>query len=217
MRIVIDVPPKGVPLSGGCEVPVTCSGHLWSEGCLGKYANERGVYVHHHAGSIKYVGKTETQDMCFGKRLRREFTEGGSGGRHIYPKLTALLTPPAIRTYFFTTEAIRGLVANALKGLGYRVLSASDGVAAMNMAQFHAGEIHMLLSDLVMPDVGGRELAAKLKSTAPDLKVVFISGYAGHAAAGKEPELAKEYFLQKPFAMDVLANTVRGVLDGVLP
>ncbi len=111
MRIVIDVPPKDVPLSGGCEVPVTCSGHLWSEGCLGKYANERGVYVHHHAGSIKYVGKTETQDMCFGKRLRREFTEGGSGGRHIYPKLTALLTPPAIRTYFFTTEAIRGLVA----------------------------------------------------------------------------------------------------------
>src|SRR5438046_518320 len=92
--------------------------------------------------------------------------------------------PRGSETILFVEDdaAIRGLVASALKGLGYRVLSASDGAAAMHVAQSHSGEIHLLVSDLVMPAVGGRELAARLKSTVPDLKVVFISGYAGHAA-----------------------------------
>jgi PAS domain S-box-containing protein len=114
-------------------------------------------------------------------------------------------------------EAIRQFVADALNSLGYHVLSAPDGVAAMSVAQSHPGPIHMLLTDLVMPMVGGRELAQRLKGADPDLKVVFVSGYAGHALAEKELELPSVCFLQKPFSMESLANTVRGVLDGLLP
>jgi DNA-binding NtrC family response regulator len=114
-------------------------------------------------------------------------------------------------------EAIRQFVADALNSLGYHVLSAPDGVAAMSVAQSHPGPIHMLLTDLVMPMVGGRELAQRLKGADPNLKVVFVSGYAGHALAEKELELPSVCFLQKPFSMESLANTVRGVLDGLLP
>jgi CheY-like chemotaxis protein len=114
-------------------------------------------------------------------------------------------------------EAIRQFVADALNSLGYHVPSAPDGVAAMSVAQSHPGPIHMLLTDLVMPMVGGRELAQRLKGADPNLKVVFVSGYAGHALAEKELELPSVCFLQKPFSMESLANTVRGVLDGLLP
>jgi CheY-like chemotaxis protein len=113
--------------------------------------------------------------------------------------------------------SVRKLVADTLESLGYRVLSAPDGQVAVSVARSYPGEIHVLLSDFVMPMVGGRELAAELKSITPDLKVVFMSGYAGHTVTEKDLELADVYFLQKPFSMDLLASTVRTVLDGGLP
>jgi PAS domain S-box-containing protein len=113
--------------------------------------------------------------------------------------------------------SVRKLVADTLESLGYRVLSAPDGQVAVSMARSYPGEIHVLLSDFVMPMVGGRELATELKSMTPDLKVVFMSGYAGHTVTEKDLELAGVSFLQKPFSMDLLASTVRTVLDGGLP
>src|SRR5262249_38133335 len=113
--------------------------------------------------------------------------------------------------------AIRKLVVCALESLGYRVLSAADGVAAMSVAQSCSGGIDILLSDLVMPALGGRELAATLQTMVPDLKVIFISGYAGHTVAWKKLELDGACFLQKPFSMESLAHTIRRVLDGSLP
>ncbi len=113
--------------------------------------------------------------------------------------------------------AIRRLVVCALEDLGYHVLSAPDGAAAMSMAQSYSGEIHLLLSDLVMPTMGGRDLAAKLQGAIPSLKAAFISGYAGHAVPDEDLELAGACFIQKPFSMDLLAKTVRRVLDGSLP
>jgi two-component system cell cycle sensor histidine kinase/response regulator CckA len=126
--------------------------------------------------------------------------------------------PRGSETILFAEDdtAIRKLVAHSLRGLGYHVLSAPDGVDAIGMAETYQGPIHLLLSDLVMPTVGGRELAATLRRTAPGLKVLFISGYAGNSAAVKELDLPGVYFLQKPFSMETLARTVRGVLDGSL-
>jgi two-component system, cell cycle sensor histidine kinase and response regulator CckA len=73
------------------------------------------------------------------------------------------------------------------------------------------------LSDIIMPSLGGHELAVRLKADKPELKVVFISGYAGHQLVATELETGGACFLQKPVPMDVLANTIRGVLDGYLP
>ena len=113
--------------------------------------------------------------------------------------------------------AIRGLMAEALNELGYRVLCAADGDAAVEMASSHPGEIHLLLTDVVMPSLGGHEVAAALKACCPELKVILVSGYAGDVLGHNGLESASVFFLQKPFSMESLAHMVRCVLDGVQP
>ena len=109
---------------------------------------------------------------------------------------------------------IRLLAGGVLKRLGYEVLSAPDGRAALEMAQTRPGGIHLLLTDVVMPGMGGPELATRLKNECPPLHVVFMSGYAAHVLSGAELERLGACFMQKPFTMESLARTVRGVLDG---
>jgi two-component system cell cycle sensor histidine kinase/response regulator CckA len=127
--------------------------------------------------------------------------------------------PPGTETILVAEDdpGIRGLIADTLDELGYRVLCAADGDAAVEMASSHPGEIHLLLSDVVMPSLGGHEVAAALKACCPELKVILVSGYAGDVLAHNGLESASVFFLQKPFSMDSLAHTVRCVLDGVLP
>jgi two-component system, cell cycle sensor histidine kinase and response regulator CckA len=114
-------------------------------------------------------------------------------------------------------EAIRTLLYGALQSLGYQVLCASDGQAALQAAESHSGEIHLLVSDLVMPTLGGAELASRLRTARPNVKVIFVSGYAGNMLAEGDLEQTGASFLQKPFSMDRLAHTVRDVLDGGAP
>ena len=111
---------------------------------------------------------------------------------------------------------VQRVVSEYLRGLGYHVLPACDGAAALEMARHHSGAIHLLLSDLVMPRLGGRELAGELRKSLSQVKVIFISGYAGHRVAEKDLELPGTYFLAKPFSMQRLAQIVRQVLDGGL-
>jgi two-component system, cell cycle sensor histidine kinase and response regulator CckA len=110
-------------------------------------------------------------------------------------------------------QGVRMLVTIYLGNLGYKVISAPDGDDALALARSYGGEIHLLLSDLVMPRMGGRALAAELKSIFPLLGVVFMSGYAGHGATAAELDMPDASFLSKPLSLDILAKTVRGVLD----
>lgn len=110
MRLTIDIPDRELAIAKACPVAVAVKGIKWRASCLGGNANETGVYVIHHAGSIIYVGKTGSPSMSFGDRLRREFQEGASGGRHIYPKLAALSVPPAIMVSFIVGKEIDKLV-----------------------------------------------------------------------------------------------------------
>jgi len=111
-------------------------------------------------------------------------------------------------------EGIRTLVSRTLEELGYRVLTAPNGAEAIRVANEHRGGIQLLLTDLVMPVMGGSELATSLRSASPGLKVVFITGHAGHSIVGKDLELTGAGLLQKPFSMNLLAERVRAVLDG---
>ena len=111
-------------------------------------------------------------------------------------------------------EGVRNLLAGYLSNLGYRVLSAADGQAALDLARAHSGAIDLLVSDFVMPRLGGRELALELRKTAPGIRVIFVSGYAGHTAAEQEKDFSGMRFLGKPFSMQDLANTIRDALDG---
>lgn len=110
MRLIVEIPDRQEATSHACPVPLAQRGVRWSESCLGQNAKEAGVYVIHHAGVIEYVGKTDAPTMSYGIRLRREFQETASSGKHNYPKLALLSVPPEIMVSFFPSKAIDSLV-----------------------------------------------------------------------------------------------------------
>jgi nitrogen-specific signal transduction histidine kinase len=108
-------------------------------------------------------------------------------------------------------EGVRRLVSAVLKTNGYEVLDAPNGVSAMAAYEKNGHKIDMVLTDVVMPQMNGLELGKRLAEQAPELKVLYMSGYRDHAIVG-EGESAKP-FLLKPFTPDVLLAKVREVLD----
>ncbi len=110
--------------------------------------------------------------------------------------------------------SVRDLIREALRKCGYQVLEAKNGVEACLVATQQTGFIHLLLTDVVMPAMSGRELAHHLLAIKPDLKVLFMSGYLDDIGVGSDMDERKTAFLQKPFTPEVLARTVRDLLDG---
>jgi PAS domain S-box-containing protein len=114
-------------------------------------------------------------------------------------------------------EAVRRLAHRILQSNGYTVLEAKNGEEASAIAKEHQGPIHILVTDLVMPRMSGRQLATSLVQARPDLRVLFMSGYAEEAvlrSGGRDPSVP---FLQKPFSPMDLARKVREVLDAGRP
>jgi two-component system cell cycle sensor histidine kinase/response regulator CckA len=111
-------------------------------------------------------------------------------------------------------DAVRMLTRIVLEESGYTVLEAADGAEALKAAGAHAGPIHLLISDVVMPGAGGPEVAARLLARRPGLKVLFLSGYTDDAVVRHGILQDKVNFLQKPFSVAALARKVREVLDG---
>ncbi|MFI5120439.1 MAG: PAS domain S-box protein [Thermoanaerobaculia bacterium] len=108
--------------------------------------------------------------------------------------------------------AVRNLVRAVLERTGYLVLAAEDGAAALELADRHAGVIHVLLTDVVMPGMNGRDLAARVKARRPAIKVVFMSGYTADVPADFGTE-GGPAFLSKPFNERALTVKLREVLD----
>jgi len=109
---------------------------------------------------------------------------------------------------------VRELACEFLKLSGYSVLEAKDGVEAMVVAERHAGPIHLLVTDIVMPRMGGKELGEKLKAIRPDVKVILMSGYTEYANDGNPSKAAKTIMLAKPFSQASLVEAVREALEG---
>jgi PAS domain S-box-containing protein len=109
---------------------------------------------------------------------------------------------------------VRAVTSEMLHAYGYTVLEASGGSEAIAMGRQHAGVIHALLTDVVMPEMSGREVAARLKADRPDLRVVYTSGYTDNAIVHHGVLDSGLAFLQKPFASTLLAKKIREVLDG---
>ncbi len=101
----------------------------------------------------------------------------------------------------------------ALEKLGYRVLCARDGVAALELARVEQYDIDLLVTDVVMPKLGGRELAQRLQGLRSGLKVLFTSGYAENEIAVQGVLREGVMLIQKPYALATLARRVREVLD----
>ena len=108
---------------------------------------------------------------------------------------------------------VRELACQFLEGGGYKVLDAKDGVEALELAAQHPERIHLVLSDMVMPRMSGTELATQLKNKRPDLKILFMTGYAGYSA--REANGAERpMMLQKPFSRQSLLEKIREALAG---
>ncbi len=110
-------------------------------------------------------------------------------------------------------EALRQVIHELLVESGYTVIDAPTAEAALKAAEAHAGPIHLLITDLIMPRLSGREAAVRLQALRPNVKVLYMSGYTGTAAEHHGPLEARHAFIHKPFGLDALLRKVREVLD----
>jgi PAS domain S-box-containing protein len=109
-------------------------------------------------------------------------------------------------------ERVRLMAVDALSDLGYTVLQASNGIEALRVIG-EGQKPNLLFTDLVMPEMSGRELASRVSALFPDIKILFTSGYARDALLLSSSQISASHFLKKPFALDQLAAKVRSVLD----
>jgi two-component system, cell cycle sensor histidine kinase and response regulator CckA len=110
-------------------------------------------------------------------------------------------------------DSVRQLATFVLEDCGYRVMTAPEGLAALQLVAACREKIHLLVTDVVMPQMGGRKLAETLLAQHPELRVLFMSGYTDDAVVRHGVLQANTNFLQKPFTPNSLAKKVRDVLD----
>jgi CheY-like chemotaxis protein len=110
-------------------------------------------------------------------------------------------------------DAVRGLMRRFLVSAGHMVLDASGPAAALKISSEHPGPIHLLVTDIVMPDMSGRELALQLQQRRPELRVLFVSGYAPEVVLEGDSLTIRDAFVQKPPAPQVLLEKVSELLQ----
>ncbi len=151
---------------------------------------------------------------------------GGATFRAIFPRSDARLKvsdasipvlggPRGTETILLVEDepSVRGVARSILAGRGYRLIEAENGAAALDLATRHSGPIHLVLTDVVMPGMGGREVVEKLLDVRPDIRVLFVSGYAADKALADDLATNGHAYLSKPFSPVKLAEKVREVLD----
>jgi hypothetical protein len=107
---------------------------------------------------------------------------------------------------------IRALMRKILQRQGYHVLEAESGQVAIQTAEKHAGEIHLLITDLMMPEMNGRELAERVVKLRPGMRILYVSGFTDDSSIYREPLPPGTMFLQKPFTLGALLEKVRALL-----
>jgi two-component system, cell cycle sensor histidine kinase and response regulator CckA len=110
-------------------------------------------------------------------------------------------------------QGLRELIRECLEGVGYTVLEARHEVEALEICKRHPAPVHLLLTDVVMPVMSGRELAEQVRALRPEIRVLYVSGYTDDAVVLRGVLAADMEFLQKPFTPEGLARRVREVLD----
>jgi len=155
-------------------------------------------------------------------------SEGGQGtsfkiylpeadaGRTIEHKNPAVESVGGTETILLVEDeaSVRQLVKLVLEGAGYRVIPAQDALEALEICRQRTERFHLLLTDMVMPKMGGRELAEQVCSMIPDIKVIVMSGYTDDTALGGTRFSTPVRFIQKPALPNVLREQVRQALDG---
>ena len=169
-------------------------------------------------GIVKQSGGTIWVESAPGRGTTFEIylplVEEAAASGELHPALPAP-TPGGTETSLVVEDemSVRKLAAEFLGSNGYRVLEAQDGAEALQVCEEHRAPIHLLLTDVVMPGMSGRELAVRLVGARPEMKVIYVSGYTDDAIVQHGVREEGTVFLQKPFSLDTLARTVREALD----
>jgi len=108
---------------------------------------------------------------------------------------------------------VRRLAVDALQASGYQILEAADGREALQVVERHGGAIHLLLTDVIMPHMTGKELAERLRGLRPEIKVLYMSGYAADVISSRGLLGSSEQYIAKPFSLESLLVKVREILD----
>ena len=150
-----------------------------------------------------------------GTTFRVYFPVSTSGAEAPAPEPVRETWPTGTETVLLAEDEdqVRTFVQRVLEGQGYRVLAAANGAEALAMADAQAGQIHLLVSDVVMPSMSGPELAKLVRKNRPSVHVIFLSGYSADAIARHGVLAPDSVFLQKPVTPGALARLVRQVLD----
>ena len=114
-------------------------------------------------------------------------------------------------------ELVRRVARKILQRYGYTVLEAGSGGEALDISEQYPGSIHLLLTDVIMPGMCGKELVDRWQTRHPKTKVIYTSGYTENAIVHKGTLNPCIFFIQKPYRPDALARMVRKVLDGDVP
>ena len=131
-------------------------------------------------------------------------------------RLTSSSTKGGSETILIAEDepTVRQFLASLLTSQGYSVLTACDGLEALQVARNHEGRIDLLLSDVVMPRMNGIELAQHLRGEIDHLKILLVTGYSENQVALRE---VGDAYLQKPFGPQVLTKCLRSLLDATSP
>jgi CheY-like chemotaxis protein len=114
-------------------------------------------------------------------------------------------------------EAVRELACDILEMYGFRFLAAGGGDEALAQLAEHGDSIDLVLTDMLMPGLSGRQLAGRIREDHPAMRILFMTGLAGDPAAEDEAVGPGEWVLEKPFSPDQLAEKVQEVIDAPLP
>jgi CheY-like chemotaxis protein len=150
-----------------------------------------------------YLPRVEETSLAYKPEIRRKEIEAPGGTE------TVLLVEDE--------EAVRSMVSKVLQNKGYRVLEASHGNEALEVCDKFEGPIHLMVTDVIMPQMSGRELAERLAIMRPEMRVLYMSGYPDNTIVQHgvlEPGTA---FLQKPFTINALELKVREILNSGPP
>jgi two-component system cell cycle sensor histidine kinase/response regulator CckA len=168
-------------------------------------------------GGFVYVDSEEGKGTTFRIFLPRHLAEEDAQEQHAAnakelaaePKPKADLTGQGTILLVEDEEGLRSLNARGLRSRGYTVIEASNGVEALEALEEKDGAIDLVVSDVVMPEMDGPTLLRKMRARNPDLKIIFVSGYAEDAFAKSLEEDEKFDFLAKPFALSALVAKVK--------
>ncbi|MFP4537162.1 MAG: response regulator [Dichotomicrobium sp.] len=159
------------------------------------------------------VGAGTTFSIYLPRHVEEEQAENAAGDGEDSAKQRKDLTGRGTVLLVEDEEAVRRFASRALESRGYNVLKATTGVEALDVLASHRDEIDLVISDVMMPEMDGPKLLQQLRKTLPDMKVIFISGYAEEALRRELAEDESFIFLPKPFSLKDLASAVKEALE----